>query len=697
MSPVRHLPHALLATATAGILLACEGVVSGAGRSTPQSFNVPTSSALTTHPDVTITTTSLPGGVESAPYSSAVEATGGCTPYTWSLSSGSLPLGLTVTPSPDTTSYLISGTPTAAGNDTFAVQVIGCGGHSDTRSFTVQIKSASAPDGGAGGSGSCPTGANYLDLAHPATGGGAGSATLASLGITSCFFISAAGSDSNSGTDEGHPWLHAPGMPACSETCASTARAAGQGFIFRGGDTWHVSAGSPSTGGSWTWTQSGRSTSPIYLGVDFAWFSGASFTRPIINEDNPLTAEEPSTCTFADDGTNRIDLSHASYVIIDMLEEKGDCTSGVSGGNIFNLGAGTHNIAERLYIHGWSVASSAQDDNHVALGNGNGNPGDNTNRLLFNVIDGSDSTWGNVCTTPSCVATFGGNTHGGATMWAVNTCWDVEYNVIRHASQGMECGDASIVHDNLLEYLFNPSFGGRHGNVFEIAPSGNGELCTDFIAYNNVTRNTVEGVNWWIGCKNHYMFNNVWENSGHFPPDPNGLLLSPPGLTSSVVTAYLFNNTFQANAASGGPSNSATAAWAPGSTVTLGNNHIMDFTSISDFFATGNGNSVTRDDGSGNVFQTTSVANAQGYVMANNYAPVSSGDATVGEGIDQASNFCSAVAAFNTAAGTACLSATSGGVTEAAAWGGYRAEFPAIPESARQAPWDTGAYQFSKR
>ena len=33
-------------------------------------------------------------------------------------------------------------------------------------------------------------------------------------------YIAANGSDSNNGTGKTTPWLHAPGMPSCSATCA---------------------------------------------------------------------------------------------------------------------------------------------------------------------------------------------------------------------------------------------------------------------------------------------------------------------------------------------------------------------------------------------------------------------------------------------------------------------------------------------
>ena len=47
-------------------------------------------------PDLVITTSSLPGGTQGVAYSQTVQATGGTTPYTWSIVSGSLPSGLSL-------------------------------------------------------------------------------------------------------------------------------------------------------------------------------------------------------------------------------------------------------------------------------------------------------------------------------------------------------------------------------------------------------------------------------------------------------------------------------------------------------------------------------------------------------------------------------------------------------------------------
>src|ERR1700733_7777983 len=63
---------------------------------------------------LTITTLSLPNGQVGAAYSTTLAATGGTTPYTWSLTSGTLPSGLSLNAS----TGAIIGTPTATANAT---------------------------------------------------------------------------------------------------------------------------------------------------------------------------------------------------------------------------------------------------------------------------------------------------------------------------------------------------------------------------------------------------------------------------------------------------------------------------------------------------------------------------------------------------------------------------------------------------
>jgi hypothetical protein len=71
---------------------------------------------------VSVNPATLPGGTVSMAYSATVTATGGILPYTWSVSSGTLPAGLALTSNPDG-SATISGTPTMLGTSTFTLQV----------------------------------------------------------------------------------------------------------------------------------------------------------------------------------------------------------------------------------------------------------------------------------------------------------------------------------------------------------------------------------------------------------------------------------------------------------------------------------------------------------------------------------------------------------------------------------------------
>ena len=66
-----------------------------------------------------ITTSSLPPGTVNNPYSATLTAAGGLPPYTWRITNGSLPAGLSL----DGNSGLISGAPTTPGTSNFTVQV----------------------------------------------------------------------------------------------------------------------------------------------------------------------------------------------------------------------------------------------------------------------------------------------------------------------------------------------------------------------------------------------------------------------------------------------------------------------------------------------------------------------------------------------------------------------------------------------
>ena len=81
----------------------------------------------------------LPDGTVGVPYTANLEATG-TEPITWSVTSGTLPGGLTL----DASTGVISGTPTAAGNFGFKVTATNGWGTDDIKDFGITI--AEAPD-----------------------------------------------------------------------------------------------------------------------------------------------------------------------------------------------------------------------------------------------------------------------------------------------------------------------------------------------------------------------------------------------------------------------------------------------------------------------------------------------------------------------------------------------------------------------
>jgi len=91
--------------------------------------------SITIYGALTITTTSFPAGTRTAVYSQTVAASGGKTPYAWSVATGVLPAGLTL----NSSTGVISGTPTTAGISNFTIQVSDANGATDSRGFSITI------------------------------------------------------------------------------------------------------------------------------------------------------------------------------------------------------------------------------------------------------------------------------------------------------------------------------------------------------------------------------------------------------------------------------------------------------------------------------------------------------------------------------------------------------------------------------
>ncbi len=103
-----------------------------------KSFTIAVAAAAT---PVKITTMSLPSGQVGVVYATTMAATGGTSPYSWSVTSGALPGGLSLTAA----TGAISGTPTTSGTSAFTVQVTDSGSPAtkNSVSFNVTIAAGS--------------------------------------------------------------------------------------------------------------------------------------------------------------------------------------------------------------------------------------------------------------------------------------------------------------------------------------------------------------------------------------------------------------------------------------------------------------------------------------------------------------------------------------------------------------------------
>jgi len=477
------------------------------------------------------------------------------------------------------------------------------------------------------------------------------------------YYVAASGSDSNNGTAKTTPWLHAPGMPNCSGTCAGHTPTAGDQFIFRGGDTWHFgnSSASPFIGSGGT-----SSSNMIYIGVDQTWYSGSSWARPILTADNPTSTSAVSSCAYrigGSGGANQmVVLNGVKFIQFDNFEMTGLCWNDTGTGyqdqyinhNGASSGNGNGYIISNVYIHGWT---------HTPFKCGSGACGgagafEGYNQaggvtLQYNVVDGSDSD----DTTLDTIFADG---------------YIVQYNVIRHVGGSSVPNNCHLVHDNLFEYINNSSDGAEHSDVLMCYGEAGLGSSSPNMFYNNVFR--------YIGTEHSEA------------PSVSTLWLFPP----SGQTDYVFNNVvhdiysqsnyFSLNQ-SGGPG---------GGNMTMYNNTMVNpaigctaggsITAVNNQWVGISGSafncSVTE---SSALYMPAATASTQGYTSANDYAPTSATNSTVGAGANLTSS-CTTLPALCSGTGTACsYNSTS-----------HTVSCPATTMNARPSSgaWDAGAYEF---
>ncbi len=515
------------------------------------------------------------------------------------------------------------------------------------------------------------------------------------------YYIAANGSDSNNGTSKTTPWLHAPGMPNCTSTCASTTPKAGDQLIFRGGDTWHFgnSSASPYTGGTWNFSHSGSSGNLIYLGVDQTWYSSSSWKRPTLSGDNPVfNGAWPSSCAHDFGSPVKAIANLASYVQFDNFEITGVCWSNVISGNPGMVNTGSNDLISNDWWHGWTMTSNANDTLGMTS---------NSSNVTFDhdIFDGSDAPhWpagnSNCSGTTSCTT--------GVGMYP--RCSVVENSVFRYVRVAGVCEDVQLVHDNTFEYQSSAPKGSFEGSQHDDAVMyyhGSSSASGVFMLfYNNVIRHNWIDEQFYTGTSGGsatWIFNNVfYDNHSAIPENCWNLNAQ----SSGTQTLYVVNNTFDADTDnSSGASdgcvisvygnqsnygNSFGIGW--NGPINAANNHLIGYSSLASLFSGRGGTfNYTVNDLGGNVIQTTSAARAQGYTQSE--SPVSDSPAssctpatcaTLQAGTDETS-LCSIASSDNELCG-----GTSGGASD----NGGILTYPTLTMLQRGTKWDSGAFQY---
>jgi len=479
------------------------------------------------------------------------------------------------------------------------------------------------------------------------------------------YYISTSGSDSNSGTSTSSPWLHAPGMSGCTSNCASKTPAAGDRFIFKGGDTWHYSASLGTKGLPWTITGgNGTSSSQIYYGVDVTWYNsnvcGSSWCRPKLDSDNvpanggnPLMKYSVSSCGTNGAQVNGNMLNNGNqYITVDDFEMTGYCWNNTVGylSNCYVSGTGANSTYSNLYIHGWTHTGTATYGAAAFCGPSNSV----TATIDSSVVDGADSDG----------TSFAALVYGPPI---------VKNSVFRYHANGVANGGKRL-ENNLFEYVSEPySYAGDypHGNVMEWNNEAGG---VNYI-YNNVVRNSNAAVGLWVCPSGDFYFNNVLYGISNWSYQIAGYD-SQCGASGVSTT---FNNTMV-----GFPFGKSGASYA----ATLNSNLFINAST------TGTPAAVLN-----HISTTTANATAYGFTSANNYQPTSvdcngnlgAAGCPLGKGANLTST-CNSIP--DAVAKTACLSDSTMGPS-------YDLTTHRVNGNARtpvlhptSGAWDAGAFQF---
>lgn len=428
--------------------------------------------------------------------------------------------------------------------------------------------------------------------------------SVPAFGVNTYYIDFVGGNDGNNGTAKGTPWKHQPYMKGFT---GSYVHANGDQFIFKGGVTWDKTC--------LTWvvtTASSASGTPDYYGVDMTWFTGGSWTQPVISAGGADVADGTWGDSFM-----RINIGSSSYMTVDNLNFTGLFWNQSSTGNIGYIDAGGSDniLVENVYTHGWShgtFVAGTRDNAYSFTGNsGPGNPG---NSLQNITCDGTDTTEDSM----GCVYYFAPT---------------IQNSTAHDMTNGVITGSISLTISGNTIYNINNSFDStQHENGLETFDH---DGVTDYI-YQNYIHDVVAGVTVKIDpCINtgvtvgitDYVYDNVIYGNASTAPIPLQVDTCDVGTVPVAATqALLYNNTIVTNATQSCIRSIARSN--PISQLTIENTHCITVNSLD----TEDAGSVTTVTRTTNTAMTPTTATSQGYTSSNQYAPTLMTNSTVDAG-----------------------------------------------------------------
>ena len=316
-------------------------------------------------PTIAISPASLPAGTEFTAYSQTVSGSGGTAPYSFAVTSGALPGGLSL----NTSTGVLSGTPTANGVFNFTITATdsstGTGPYTGSRAYSLPVGAPAAP-----------TVTNVSPTSGPASGGT--SVTITGTGFTGATAVSFGGAVASSFTVNSPTQITATAPAGSAGTVDITVTTPGGTSSTSSADQFTFIAAPAVTGVSPSSGPTAGGTSVTITGTGFTGatavqFGGAAASSFTVVSATQITATAPAgsgtvditvTTTGGTSATGGAD--HLTYVAAPSVTSASPTTGPASGGTSVTI-TGTGFTGATAVSFGGSAASSFTVNNATQI------------------------------------------------------------------------------------------------------------------------------------------------------------------------------------------------------------------------------------------------------------------------------------------------------------------------------------------